>query len=72
VYRVVTTYRDSGSARPVVERGPWHPTPEAAEYWADVLRGHGYVVNIETQFSGAMIETHTDNHALADALASMA
>lgn len=72
MYRVVTKYRDGGSARPVVERGPWHPTPEAAEYWAGVLRVHGYVVNIETQFAGATIDNHADNHALTNALASMA
>ena len=71
MYRVVTQYRDQGSARPVVEQGPWHTSRESAEEWVDRLRGMGYVVHIQTQGKGAMAE-QDDNHMLAAALANMA
>lgn len=71
MYRVVTQYRDSGSARPVVERGPWHLSPETAEYWADQLRQRGYVVRVESQFVAPGADGG-DHAALAEALASMA
>ncbi len=71
MYRVVTQYRDQGSARPVVEQGPWHTSRESAEEWADRLRGMGYVVEIESQGKGAMAN-QDDNHMLAAALANMA
>jgi len=70
VYRVITKYRDSGSSRPVVERGPWHSDHDTAEYWADILRALGYVVEIQSQHMGHAPDD--DNRALADALSSMA
>lgn len=70
MYRVVTQYRDQGSPRPVVERGPWHPSRHSAEEWADLLRAIGYVVHVESQRQES--DDQDDNHALADALASMA
>ncbi|MFV0371966.1 MAG: hypothetical protein ACK5JI_10070 [Azonexus sp.] len=74
MYRVVTTYRN-GSPRPVVERGPWHATQKIADDWAEILRGHGYVVYVETQ--SGMIDAGggtaaNDNTDLMAALASMA
>ncbi|WP_412481051.1 hypothetical protein [Azonexus sp. IMCC34839] len=71
MYRVVTQYRDQGSSRPVKEYGPWHDSRPNAEHWAEVLRGMGYVVEIQSQGSGAMAE-QDDNHMLAAALANMA
>ncbi|MBF1164000.1 hypothetical protein PTW32_16060 [Dechloromonas agitata] len=67
MYRVITTYRN-GTERPVIEKGPWHPSRQHTEYWAEQLRLSGYVVEIESQGS-AMKE---DNSDLASALASMA
>ena len=71
MYRVITTYRDAKSTRPITERGPWHTSHETASYWAEVLRGSGYVTKIESQMSG-VDHSANDNAALADALASMA
>lgn len=70
MYRVVTRYRNQ-SPRPVVERGPWHETRQQAEQWADLLREHGYETWVENQ-NGLSSLPADDNHALADALASMA
>ena len=70
MYRVVTTYRN-GSARPVVEYGPWHATLPAAEHWAQVLREHGYATRVESQ-AGQVREDAGGNNDLAAALASMA
>lgn len=67
MYRVITKYHN-GSPRPIVERGPWHSTRETAEYWAEILRAQGYQTEVESQ-NGPPAD---DNHALADALASMA
>lgn len=67
MFRVITTYRNGGT-HPVIERGPWHPNRDNAELWAELLRGAGYVVRIESQFNAVS----EDNSALADALASMA
>lgn len=72
MFRVVTQYRN-GSTRPVVERGPWHASRETAEYWAEILRAHGYAARIETQ--NGLPEAGgngNDNADLLDALASMA
>ncbi|MCE1239048.1 MAG: SUKH-3 domain-containing protein [Azonexaceae bacterium] len=74
MYRVVTTYRN-GSTRPVVERGPWHPSRKIAEDWAETLRVHGYAVSVESQ--SGMIDVGggvagDDNADLMSALASMA
>lgn len=71
MYRVVTKYRN-GTERPVVERGPWHTTHTAADYWADLLRGQGYDTSVES--GNGMIHGGgaSDNNALASALASMA
>jgi hypothetical protein len=67
VFRIVTTYRN-GTERPIIEKGPWHPSRQHTEYWAEQLRQAGYVVEIESQ-AGAVKE---DNSDLAAALASMA
>ena len=67
VFRVITTYRNGGE-RPVIEKGPWHPSRPHTEYWAEQLRLAGYAVEIESQ-GGAIKE---DNSDLAAALASMA
>lgn len=67
MYRVVTTYRNGGE-RPVKEKGPWHPSRQSAEYWAEQLRLAGYVVEIESQGGGIK----DDNSELAAALAGMA
>lgn len=76
MYRIITTYRDQGRARPIIEHGPWHPTLPIAERWADTLRTMGYVVSIESQSGpGRVIEGNqekNDNHLLAEALANMA
>ena len=69
MHRVITRYRN-GTARPIIERGPWHTSLETAETWQDLLRGMGYFVEIESQH-GAMSGAGVDNE-LADALASMA
>ncbi len=70
MYRVVTKYRN-GTSRPVVEHGPWHDSRQTAEYWAGVLREHGYQVTLESQH-GPALEDLGDQHALASALSSMA
>lgn len=67
MYRVVTTYRN-GTDRPIIERGPWHPSRQHTEYWAEQLRQAGYIIEIESQ-AGKVAEDHSD---LASALASMA
>ncbi|MFN4325412.1 MAG: hypothetical protein ACK4FP_05940 [Azonexus sp.] len=67
MYRVITTYRN-GTERPVIEKGPWHPSRQHAEYWAEQLRLSGYVVEIESQGGPAK----EDNSELAAALANMA
>ena len=69
MYRVITKYRDSGSTRPIVEHGPWHNDHDTADYWAELLRAQGYVVEVESQHIGHPAD---DNRALADALSSMA
>lgn len=71
MFRVVTKYRN-GTARPVVERGPWHPSRDIAEQWANTLRQHGYLTHLESQ--GGMIngELANDNSDLMAALSSMA
>lgn len=74
MYRVITKYRNGGASRPVIERGPWHPTQDLARFWADLLRESGYVTEIESQHSGHTLDAAggNDNAALAEALASMA
>jgi len=67
VYRVVTRYRN-GTERPIIEHGPWHPSRQHTEYWAEQLRLAGYIVEIDSQ-AGKVPE---DNADLASALASMA
>jgi len=67
VYRVVTSYRN-GTDRPIIEHGPWHPSRQHTEYWAEQLRLAGYTVEIESQ-AGKVAD---DNSDLASALASMA
>jgi hypothetical protein len=67
VYRVVTSYRN-GTDRPIIEQGPWHPSRQQTEYWAEQLRLAGYIVEIESQ-AGRVAD---DNADLASALASMA
>lgn len=67
MFRVITTYRN-GIARPIVEKGPWHPSRQHTEYWAERLQQAGYIVEIESQGS-AVSNDHSD---LAAALASMA
>lgn len=75
MYRVVTKYRN-GTARPVVERGPWHPNRKSADDWARILREHGYVTHVESQ--GGLIDagltggSASDNSELMAALSSMA
>jgi hypothetical protein len=74
VYRVVTKYRN-GTARPVVEQGPWHPTRKTADDWAHTLRAHGYVAHVETQgglIDAGMAGNASDNGDLLAALSSMA
>jgi hypothetical protein len=68
MFRVVTTYRN-GTERPIVEKGPWHPSRQHSEYWAEQLRQAGYIVEIESQ---AGLAPKDDNADLASALASMA
>ena len=73
MYRVVTKYRN-GTARPVVERGPWHVSHKTADYWADLLRGQGYDTSVESD-NGLIHGSGggaSDNSDLADALAGMA
>ncbi|HLO65355.1 MAG TPA: hypothetical protein VK165_20525 [Azonexus sp.] len=67
MFRVITTYRN-GIARPIVEKGPWHPSRQHTEYWAEQLQQAGYIVEIESQGSAAS----NDHSDLAAALASMA
>ena len=67
MFRVITTYRN-GIARPIIEKGPWHPSRQHTEYWAEILQQAGYIVEIESQGS-AVASDHSD---LASALASMA
>lgn len=67
MYRVVTSYRN-GTDRPIVEHGPWHPSRQHTEYWAEQLRLSGYIVEIESQ-AGKVAD---DNSDLVSALASMA
>lgn len=67
MYRVVTRYRN-GTDRPIVEHGPWHPSRQHTEYWAEQLRLAGYIVEIDSQ-AGKVVD---DNADLASALASMA
>ncbi|WP_434515389.1 hypothetical protein AB6Q56_01245 [Dechloromonas sp. ARDL1] len=67
MYRVVTRYRN-GTERPIIEHGPWHPSRQHTEYWAEQLRLAGYIVEIDSQ-AGKVPE---DNADLASALASMA
>jgi hypothetical protein len=75
VYRVVTKYRN-GTARPVVERGPWHTSRKIAEDWAQTLREHGYIAHIETQNglldAASAAAAGGDNSDLMAALSSMA
>ncbi len=74
MYRVVTQYRNS-TARPVVERGPWHPTRKIADDWAHTLRAHGYVAHVESQgglIDAGMAGDASDNGDLLAALSSMA
>jgi hypothetical protein len=68
VYRVKTIYRNRG-ADPIIERGPWHESRKDAEYWAELLRGAGYNVSIESQ---NINKSDDDNSDLAAALAGMA
>ncbi|MCG2578889.1 hypothetical protein LZ012_17995 [Dechloromonas sp. XY25] len=69
MFRVITTYRN-GIARPIVEKGPWHPSRQHTEYWAEQLQQAGYIVEIESQGSGGV--ANSDHSDLAAALASMA
>lgn len=72
MYRVVTKYRN-GTERPIVERGPWHTSHKAADYWADLLRGQGYDTSVESDNGLLHGSGGDDGHsALADALSSMA
>ena len=73
MFRVKTTYRN-GTARPIIEHGPWHPARKEAEYWAEQLRIAGYAVSIESQniHAGGGGNDHDDNADLAAALAGMA
>ncbi len=70
MYRVVTTYRN-GTARPIVEAGPWHPSRKDAELWAELLRASGYHVSIESQHV-KLQDGDDDSSDLAAALANMA
>ena len=70
MYRVITQYRN-GTSRPVIERGPWHDSRETAENWAEILSQMGYQTSLESQ-RGPISSSANDQHALADALASMA
>lgn len=70
MFRVVTQYSRPGGKRPIIEKGPWHPTKGNAQQWADLLRDVGYVVRLESQ-TGSLEET-SDHSDLAAALASMA
>jgi hypothetical protein len=67
VHRVITRYRN-GTGRPIMERGPWHPSMEVAQNWQDLLRAMGYFVDIESQH----VAGGNDNSDLANALSSMA
>lgn len=71
MYRVVTKYHN-GSARPVVERGPWHTSKKTAEDWAQSLRQHGYVAYVEAQNGIIDAGGGDDNAELMAALSSMA
>ncbi|MCK6390460.1 MAG: hypothetical protein L6Q40_05465 [Azonexus sp.] len=71
MFRVVTKYTN-GTARPVVERGPWHPTRDVAEQWAELLRTHGYLAHLESQGGLADAAGGDDNADLMAALSSMA
>ncbi len=68
MFRVVTTYRNRGSTRPIVEHGPWHPSRRDAELWAELLGNAGYRVEIESQHG----RIDSDNSDIAAALAGMA
>jgi hypothetical protein len=69
VYRVITKYRN-GTARPIVEHGPWHATRDTAEYWAEILNQRGYQTEIESQRGPE--QGDNSNADLAAALAGMA
>ncbi|MBL8448825.1 MAG: hypothetical protein JNM32_02755 [Dechloromonas sp.] len=69
MHRVVTKYKDR-NRNVVIEHGPWHPTRQEAQRWADLLAQSGYRVDIESR--GAEEGGGTSNADLAQALASMA
>ena len=71
MYRVITTYRNRGSTRPIVEHGPWHPSRQEAERWAELLADLGYRVEIESQH-GRPESADSNDSDLAAALSSMA
>lgn len=72
MYRIVTRHRVKGASRPVVEHGPWHPTLQAAEQWADHLRTLGYLASIEGHGQEIVGHDVTVESDLAEALANMA
>ena len=69
MHRVITKFRDR-HGQVIVERGPWHPSREEAEHWADLLRTFGYQTQVESH--GNHQGGADDNAELAKALSSMA
>ena len=73
MFRVITSQFDHRRTW-VIEKGPWHPSREHAEYWREQLASVGYNAKIETQHGddhhGA--PAGEDNSDLMQALASMA
>lgn len=67
MHRVITKFRDRNGGV-ITERGPWHPTREGADRWAELLRSFGYQVQVESH--GGPIGGGGND--LAKALASMA
>ncbi|HJW26804.1 MAG TPA: hypothetical protein VJ576_18040 [Rhodocyclaceae bacterium] len=69
MHRVITKFRDR-HGQVIIERGPWHPSREDAERWADLLRSFGYQVQVESH--GNQLGGGADHQDLAKALSSMA
>lgn len=67
MHRVITKFRDR-HGQVIIEKGPWHPSRDEAERWAEILRDRGYQVELESHGAGA----GASDHDLAQALSSMA
>ena len=46
MFRVVIKRRDHRDTL-IIENGPWHKSEDDANHWAMILKGQGYVVQVE-------------------------